>query len=160
MPAKKIKRKNNQLHKRRNNKSFRRPESNVVRSSSFLFWFRVLTVAYWIFLTLLLWLPDPRVILFGWEPAEGPRGYAHVITFSLLGLLVELGRRKGSILFWAGILIGYTFLTEIVQIMIPYRAFEWEDIFQDLVGAFLGLGAGCVLHRIRAALSQRALGFY
>jgi len=110
-----------------------------------LFFFRILTVVYWIFLTLLLWLPDPRVLFLGWEPEEGPRGYAHIITFSLLGLIVELGRRRKSVLFWSSVLIGYTFLTEIVQIAIPYRAFEWADIVQDLTGAFLGLGAGHVL---------------
>ena len=115
--------------------------------SSPLFWLRILTVAYWTFLTLLLWLPDPRALLWGWEPTGGPRGYAHIITFSLLGLLVELGRREKSILFWVGVLVAYTFLTEIVQEMLPIRAFEWRDIFQDLIGAFLGLGIGFLLRR-------------
>ena len=110
-----------------------------------LFLFHALTAVYWFFLTLLLWLPDPRVLLWGWEPAEGPSGLAHIITFSLLGLLVELGRRQKSLLFWTGVLVGYAFVTEIVQMAIPYRSFEWEDIAQDLVGACLGLRAGHVL---------------
>ena len=102
-----------------------------------------LTVCYVVFLTLLLWLPDPTVILYGYEPSEGPRSYAHLMTFSLLGFLVELGRRKRSIVFWGAMLVGYTFLTEIVQEMLPYpRTFEWQDVFQDIVGAFLGLGVG------------------
>ncbi len=117
-----------------------------------LFRFRILTTAYWVFLTLLLWLPDPRVLLWGWEPAEGPRGYAHVITFSLLGLLVELGRRKKSFLFWAGILIGYTFLTEIVQEMLPIRSFDWGDVAQDLIGSFLGMGIGVLIRRVWLAV--------
>ena len=129
----------------------RRPTGN----SPFLFWFQTLVVVYWVFLTLLLWLPDPRVLLWGWEPSEGPRGYAHIITFSLLGLLVELGRRKKSILFWAGILVGYTFLTEIVQEILPIRAFEWEDVAQDLAGAFLGLCSGCVLRSVGIKFTVR-----
>ena len=135
-------RKKNQRRKKKISPNKERP---AFHQRPFLFWFHILTVAYWIFLTLLLWLPNPRVLLWGWQPAEGPRGYAHIITFLLLGLLVELGRRKKSLLFWSGILIGYTFLTEIVQMVLPYRAFEWGDIAQDLVGAFLGLGVGGVL---------------
>ena len=144
MPKKNSKRKKQYQKKR----PIQRRKPNVGRSSTVLFGFRVLTVVYWIFLTLLLWLPDPRVLLWGWEPSEGPRGYAHIITFSLLGLLIELGRRQKSFLFWAGVLIGYTFLTEIVQEMLPIRAFEWEDIFQDLVGVFLGLGVGYVVKTV------------
>ena len=144
MSVKSTKRKKNRFRKRN---AFRQSESNVVRSSSFLFCLRILTVAYWIFLTLLLWLPDPRVLLWGWEPTEGPRGYAHIITFSLLGLLIELGRREKSILFWGGVLIGYTFFTEFVQEMLPIRAFEWGDVCQDLTGAFLGLAVGYALRR-------------
>ena len=122
---------------------------------SFLIWFHILTGVYWIFLTLLLWLPDPRALLWGWEPSEGPRGYAHVITFLLLGLLVELGRRKKSILFWAGILVAYAFLTEVVQEMLPIRAFDWDDIAQDLMGAFLGLGIGYLLRLVWTKLTVR-----
>ncbi len=115
------------------------PSPSLSRSLRHL---RTATIVYWIFLTLLLWLPDPRALLFGWEPSEGPRGYAHVITFGLLGLLVELGRRKHSVFFWFAVLVGYTFLTEIVQEFLPIRTFEWEDILQDVVGAALGMGAG------------------
>ena len=126
---------------------------------SLLFGLRAITVAYWIFLTMLLWLPDPRALLWGWEPAEGPRGYAHIITFALLGLLVELGRRKKSLLFWVTVLAGYTFLTEIVQEMLPIRAFEWGDILQDLVGAFFGLGVGYALRNFDRTSEVQWLGW-
>jgi VanZ family protein len=106
-------------------------------------WLRLLhyvTVVYVVFLTLLLWLPDPKVLLHGWQPSEATHGYSHLMTFLLLGFLVELGRRKKSILFWIALLVFYTFFTEIVQEMLPIRSFEWIDIFQDLCGIFLGLG--------------------
>jgi hypothetical protein len=101
-----------------------------------------ITACYVVFLTLLLWLPDPRVLLYGWQPSEETGGYAHLITFSLLGFLVELGRRKKSRSFWIGMLVFYTFLTEIVQEMLPIRSFEWQDIRQDLCGMFVGIGLG------------------
>lgn len=66
-------------------------------------------------------------------------GYSHLISFSLLGFLVELGRRKRSIFFWATLLLGYTLLTEIVQEILPIRSFEIIDIAQDLAGLYFGL---------------------
>ncbi|MDR0871500.1 MAG: VanZ family protein [Planctomycetaceae bacterium] len=101
---------------------------------------RFITAVYAVFLTLLLWLPDPRTILFGWEPGEGPAGFAHLITFSILGFLVELGRRKYSFFVWATLLFGYVFLTEIVQELLPAaRSFDIFDIMQDLAGLYVGL---------------------
>lgn len=102
----------------------------------FVTWF------YVFFLTMLLWLPDPRVLLFGFEPSEGPKGYAHLITFSLLGFLIELDRKKQSRFFWATLLIFYALLTEIVQEILPIRTFDLADIVQDFAGIFVGLWTG------------------
>jgi VanZ family protein len=106
-------------------------------------WLRFLhtiTACYAIFLTLLLWLPNPKVLLYGWQPSEQTGNYDHLLTFMLLGFLVELGRRKKSQLFWIVLLLFYTFLTEIVQEILPIRAFEWRDIIHDLYGIAIGLG--------------------
>lgn len=99
-----------------------------------------LTIAYAVLLTLLLWLPDPRLLFFNMEPGESVQGYSHLITFGFLGFLVELGRRKKSIWFWGAVLVAYTLITEIVQELAPTpRAFEWRDVVQDLLGIMLGL---------------------
>jgi glycopeptide antibiotics resistance protein len=106
-------------------------------------WLRFLhfiTACYTVCLTLLLWLPDPKELLYGWQPSEPTSGYSHLITFMLLGFLVELGRRQNSQLFWIVLLILYTFFTEIVQEILPIRAFEWCDIIQDICGIAIGLG--------------------
>jgi VanZ family protein len=106
-------------------------------------WLRFLhfiTACYAIFLTLLLWLPNPKVLLYGWQPSEQTSNYDHLFTFMLLGFLVELGRRKKSQLFWVVLLLFYIFLTEIVQEILPIRAFEWRDIIHDLCGITIGLG--------------------
>ncbi|MDR2705295.1 MAG: VanZ family protein [Planctomycetaceae bacterium] len=99
-----------------------------------------ITACYAVFLTLLLWLPNPKDLLYGWQPSEQTSGYSHLITFMLLGFLVELGRRKKSPLFWIVLLILYAFFTEIIQEILPIRTFEWRDITQDLCGITLGLG--------------------
>ncbi|MDR2440083.1 MAG: VanZ family protein [Planctomycetaceae bacterium] len=106
-------------------------------------WLRLLhyiTGCYAVFLTLLLWLPNPTVLLNGWQPSDKTQGYEHLITFTLLGFLVELGRRKKNILFWIFLLVFYTFFTEIIQEILPIREFQWIDIFQDLFGITIGLG--------------------
>ncbi|MDR0337967.1 MAG: VanZ family protein [Planctomycetaceae bacterium] len=106
-------------------------------------WLRLLhyvTLCYAVFLTLLLWLPNPKELLYGWQPSEATHGYEHLITFMLLGFLVELGRRKRSLLFWSLLLVFYTFFTEIIQDILPIRSFEWIDVFQDLCGIVFGLG--------------------
>jgi len=101
------------------------------------------TIFYVIVLTLLLELPSipPEV-----SPVdESVRGYAHLITFTLLGFLVELGRCKRTMLFWLGILILYAFGTEFLQLLlhpICHRFFDWEDIVQNVLGVFLGTFIG------------------
>lgn len=99
---------------------------------------RYVQIAYVVFLTLLLWFPDPRQLLWGLQAGESTEGYAHVLTFSLLGFLVEIGRRKKSVFFWATMLILYTFTTEIVQHFLPVRSFDVADILQDFAGIFIG----------------------
>ncbi len=103
------------------------------------------TVCYTVFLTLLLWLPDPRTLLWGWQPSGGALGFAHLITFSVLGFLAELGRRDWSLLTLTSLLLGYAVLTEIVQEMLPIRSFEIIDLAQDLAGLYAGIWcAACV----------------
>ena len=100
-------------------------------------WF---TIVYVIVLTLLLQLPSlpPEVAD---TVAESVRKYAHLITFTLLGFLVELGRVKKSMLFWVSILVAYAVGTEVLQLLlhsICNRFFCWEDILHNIVGVFLG----------------------
>ncbi|MDR2115100.1 MAG: VanZ family protein [Planctomycetaceae bacterium] len=114
-------------------------------------WLRLLhyiTACYAIFLTMLLWLPNPKVLLHGWQPPDKTSGYDHLITFIVLGFLVELGRRKKNIIFWIFLLILYAFFTEIIQELLPIRSFEWIDIFQDLCGITIGLGFALLCRKI------------
>ena len=102
--------------------------------------FHILTWCYVVLLTLLLWLPDPRTFFRVIQEYEGPAGYAHIVTFTLLAFLIELDRKIKSRFFWTTLLIAYVFLTEIVQEILPTgRLFDIADIIQDLAGLMLGL---------------------
>lgn len=111
-------------------------------------WFSIGVFAYWFFLTMLLLFPDPRALLWGWEPSEGPMGYAHLMTFGLLAFLVTFGRQKRTLFFWGVILFGYVYATEILQAVMPFgRQFDWADIGQDITGLLLGGGLGSFARR-------------
>ena len=101
-----------------------------------------LAIVYVIVLTLLLEVP--REV--GEEVPVGMLGaYVHLCAFTLLGFLVELSRKKHSILFWIGILIMYSFATEILQGLlnpICNRECDWADFLQDVVGVLLGTAVG------------------
>jgi VanZ family protein len=95
-----------------------------------------------IFLTMLLWFPDPRELVFGWEPSEEVGGYSHLISFMVLGILFELDRRRFSFEFLCLILLCYAMFTEFGQIFFPPRVFDWADLIQNFAGLIIGLQIG------------------
>ncbi|MDR2763251.1 MAG: VanZ family protein [Planctomycetaceae bacterium] len=107
--------------------------------------FHYAIIGYVIFLTFLLWLPDPRTIVFGWQPKEDVAGYSHLITFAILGILVEIDRRRYSFEFLCLILLFYAIFTEIGQICFPPRSFELNDIIQNFAGIIIGMEIGNII---------------
>jgi len=100
----------------------------------------LLTIIYVIVLTLLLEMPiDPPEIV---EEIAGPLvRHAHLITFTLLGFLVELGRTRKSMLFWLSLLLGYAVSAELLQLLLNslcHRTFDWWDMLNNVVGALFG----------------------
>ncbi|MDR1479499.1 MAG: VanZ family protein [Planctomycetaceae bacterium] len=110
--------------------------------------FRYLAIFYMIFLTLLLWLPDPRVLVFGWEPSDDVGGYMHLLTFLVLGFLFELDRRGFSFEFLGLLLLCYAVLTEVGQIFSPSREFDLQDMIQNFAGIIVGLEIGNIMKNI------------
>ena len=104
------------------------------------------TIIYVIVLTLLLELPSPPQ---EWDPVPSPWAICkHLVAFTILGFLVELGRVKKSMLFWLGILFLYSIGTEVLQgILRPIcnRHFDLQDMLHNVVGVLLGtfIGYGC-----------------
>ena len=64
----------------------------------------------------------------------------HFLCFLYLTIISWLSRIIYKELWLYVIVLGYGILIEIVQIYIPYRSFEFFDIFAD----FLGILAGCI----------------
>jgi glycopeptide antibiotics resistance protein len=116
---------------------------------------RGITLLYVIVLTLLLELPT---ISLPKDPTGGGvEVNAHVVTFTLLGLLVELCRRKKSVFFWIGALLCYSLSTEVLQGLlhpICHRYFDWHDLFHDVIGVLLGI---FLIYFIRTLFFQRNL---
>ena len=63
----------------------------------------------------------------------------HFLCFSYLTLITWLSRILNKDLYVCVIVLAYGILIEIVQKSLPYRSFEYLDIFADFVGIIVGL---------------------
>jgi VanZ family protein len=106
------------------------------------FTMRLMFGGYFCYLTLLLLAPNP----FPWV-SSSPRvvhyldliyPIAHCISFTFLTVLALLAFRFLSPYEIGAGLMGYAASTELLQMLIPPRAAEWQDFFQDLGGIAIG----------------------
>lgn len=118
--------------------------------------FRFATYLLWVFCTLLLLLPDPRRLFFGVPVLERPEAdYGHFLLFGTLTASLILSHRFQNIVSWFIFLMLYAVLTELLQIPIPYRTFEWKDLFQDLAGILIGFALVFSAREIRRRAGRR-----
>ncbi len=72
------------------------------------------------------------------------RQTAHLAMFAVLGILVTVATlysfagRKTRILLPVSVSVGCSFADELLQLCIPGRAFQWDDLGTDIAGAFVG----------------------
>ena len=102
----------------------------------------LICAAYWVFLTVLLLVPDPaavvgmkRVPVFPW----GDIGI-HFTAFTILTLLVHASRwpkRPGWIVV---VLLAYGIATESLQYFVPPRAVELKNYTENIIGVLVGSG--------------------
>jgi len=102
---------------------------------------RVVSVAYWLLLTVLLLAPDPLALL-GITRVPGPPAgrMEHLLLFGVLAFLACASRpplRWGPL---AGLLVGYAVLTETLQVFVPTRTVELLDYAENLLGLAAGWG--------------------
>jgi VanZ family protein len=113
--------------------------------------FRLLALAYWLLLTVLLLVPNPAAVFFGLRPAQTMAGFSgiHFFAFLLLAVLIPAARfpLRRRVL-WS-MLVVYALLTESLQWFVPHRTVELRDYAQNL----LGLGAGALLFTAWEALA-------
>jgi hypothetical protein len=104
---------------------------------------RLACIFYWIFLTVLLLVPNPATLvglktvpLFPW----GKFGI-HLSFFTVLGLLVNAARWPKRP-WWPliALLMVYGIATEFLQIVVPQRSARVMDGFEDVLGIAIGVG--------------------
>ncbi len=98
-----------------------------------------LTGAYFIWMAYMLLTPRPEVPSVGFAIE-----FLHVIAFFVLALGVGAARRNWTPGRWRALLLLWAVGSECLQILTG-RYFETIDIFQNVVGVFLGLEAGLFL---------------
>lgn len=113
---------------------------------------RLACLAYGLFLSVLLLVPDPAALL-GLSEVPGPPGgrMVHLAFFTVLGLLASSSRwplRTRALLILLG---GYAVGTELLQHFVPPRTVDPIDALENLVGLGLGTCLGGWLQRQRAS---------
>jgi len=102
---------------------------------------RVVWVAYWLLLTVLLLAPDPLAMLGITSIPGSPGGrMEHLLAFFVLALLACASRPRLSWGMLAGLLVGYAVLTETLQALVPTRTVELLDYVENLLGLAAGWG--------------------
>jgi VanZ family protein len=101
---------------------------------------RVLCGFYWVFLTVLLLVPNPasvvglrRVPTFPW----GDIGI-HFTAFAILTLLVHASRWPRPVGWSVAVLLAYGVATETLQSFVPPRAVELKDYAENILGVLVG----------------------
>ena len=81
---------------------------------------------------------------------------ANILMFAPIGLLLVLllGARRWVVALVAA--VAFTVLIEVVQLGIPSRVADVNDVLLNAGGALLGVLAGLLLARVRSGLAARA----
>ncbi len=116
---------------------------------------RKICAGYWLLLTVLLFAQNP----WGWAGSgrrvdavyEHVEPISHLVSFTLLTLLVLAARWPLPRVTMLGLLAGYGAATELIQSQIPGRRMQLSDLIQDLAGIL----AGCVFYWAWRRLSGR-----
>jgi hypothetical protein len=95
--------------------------------------------AYWLFLSLLLLVPDPYALL-GLDRIHVPSGgrFVHFAFFTMFALLVHASRLPfGRVWLWSTIVV-YAVAVELLQWFVPHRTVDAVDLAENLLGLVAG----------------------
>jgi VanZ family protein len=107
-------------------------------------WQRLLVVLTLVICYLALTPTPPQEASFGWDKANHTLAF---LALTLAGCLGLRGTRRGML--W--VLLGAFALgcaIELVQLFVPGRSCEWQDLLADSAGIALGLGIALVALRL------------
>ncbi len=118
--------------------------------------------ALWVYVRLVRgerrWMPLSALALFTVLFAEGiavprfPAERLHFVEYGLLGMIslraslrTTAGRWGASLGLAAAVICLIGALDEVIQYLLPNRVFEWQDIWLNIWGGLLGVGAYLVV---------------
>jgi len=103
---------------------------------------RLVCAVYCLFVTLLLLVPEPLMLL-GIEDVPIPGGGRgiHFVLFALLAFVMHASRFPVHRGLTMAVLVAYALFTESLQGLVPTRTVEFLDLLENL----LGLGAGTAI---------------
>jgi hypothetical protein len=100
---------------------------------------RMLCVAYWGLLTVLLLVPHPMALLgISRLPTAIPNRGVHFVLFLILSLLVHGSRWPIRPAVFVQILVAYAVASELLQSLFPPRTVELLDLLENLLGIATG----------------------
>jgi glycopeptide antibiotics resistance protein len=113
----------------------------------------IASLCYWLFLTVLLLVPNPAALVGLHAVPVFPWGKfgVHLIAFTILGFLANATRWPKRFC-WPMIvfLVGYGITTEVLQLFVPHRTSRVMDGIENI----LGIAAGSALYWLLLRLMQ------
>ena len=69
----------------------------------------------------------------------------HAIAYTALSFTGKISLKFKKQVFLAGFLVLFAIITEFLQLVLPWRAFNYVDMISNVIGVFAGLGLGYLL---------------
>ena len=106
--------------------------------------------SYWLFLTVLLLVPNPAAVVGLRKVPTFPWGDIgiHFTAFTILALVVHFSRWPKSFGWTIVVLLAYGIATESLQYFVPPRCVELKDYIENILGIAFGSGVFWWLSRV------------
>ena len=116
---------------------------------------RLACAAYWLMLTVLLLVPNPKALLgLRYTPGNLSQRGVHFLFFTVLVVLVMAGRPPLRRRTLVAVLVGYAVVTETLQSLVPLRTVELIDYLENLAGLAVGAGIWLIGRKSWAAIRR------
>jgi VanZ family protein len=107
-------------------------------------WQRLLVVLTLVICYLAITPTPPQEASFGWDKANHTLAF---LALTLAGCLGFRGARRGTLWVLLGV-FGLGCAIELVQLFVPGRSCEWQDLLADSAGIGLGLAVALAVLRL------------
>jgi VanZ family protein len=109
---------------------------------------RAVTIAYWLFLSALLLVPRPEVLVLLDKRPDFP--HVHFCCFTLLAILVHASRFSWRMAVAVAVLVAYGLTMETLQYFVPLRhGMQLADYAENVLGVAMGTALWWAAEKIR-----------